>query len=61
MIVKPIFMKIQQLAKKIFTGAQISAGKVLASIFWDQGGILLIDYTGQQISKHFLYLWWICY
>jgi len=18
-------------------------------------------YTGQQISKHFLYLWWICY
>ena len=56
MIVKPIFMEIQQLAKKIFTGAQISAGKVLASIFWDQGGILLIDYTGQQISKHFLYL-----
>ena len=24
------------------------AGKVLASIFWDQDGILLIDYTGQQ-------------
>jgi len=19
------------------------------------------NYTGQQISKHFLYLWWICY
>jgi len=21
----------------------------------------LINYTGQQISKKFLYLWWICY
>ena len=27
---------------------QKSAGKVLASIFWDQNGILLIDYTGQH-------------
>jgi hypothetical protein len=30
---------------------QKTAGKVLASIFWDQGGILLIDYLpkGQTI------------
>jgi len=27
---------------------QKSAGKILASIFWDQDRILLIDYTGQQ-------------
>jgi len=32
---------------------QKSAGKVLASIFWDQDGILLIDYTGKQISNFF--------
>jgi len=31
---------------------QNSAGKVLASIFWDQNGILLIDYLpkGQTIN-----------
>jgi len=27
---------------------QKSAGKVLASIFWDQGGILLIDYLAKD-------------
>jgi len=33
-------------------GVQKSAGKVLASIFWDQDGILLIDYLpkGQTIN-----------
>ena len=34
---------------------QKSAGKVLASIFWDQGGILLIDYLpkGQTINAEY--------
>jgi len=34
---------------------QKSAGKVLASIFWDQDGILLIDYlpTGQTINAEY--------
>jgi len=34
---------------------QKSAGKVLASIFWDQSGILLIDYLpkGQTISAEY--------
>jgi len=34
---------------------QKSAGKVLASIFWDQDGILLTDYLpkGQTISAEF--------
>jgi len=34
---------------------QKSAGKVLASIFWDQDGILLIDYIpkGQTINAEF--------
>ena len=34
---------------------QKSAGKVLASIFWDQDGILLIDYLpkGQTINEEF--------
>jgi hypothetical protein len=34
---------------------QKSAGKVLASIFWDQDGILLIDYlpNGQTISAEY--------
>ena len=34
---------------------QISAGKVLASIFWDQDGILLIDYLpkGQTINAEY--------
>jgi len=34
---------------------QKSAGKVLASIFWDQGGILLIDYIpkGQTINAQY--------
>jgi hypothetical protein len=47
-----------------FTGAlispqpdrvQISAGKILASIFWDQDGILLIDYLpkGQTINAEY--------
>jgi len=38
---------------------QKSAGKVLASIFWDQDGILLIDYLpkGQTINaEYYLYL-----
>jgi len=33
---------------------QKSAGKFFASVFWDQDGILLIDYTGHQISKTFV-------
>jgi len=39
---------------KIFR-VQKSAGKVLASIFWDQGGILLIDYLpkGQTINAKY--------
>jgi len=34
---------------------QKSAGKVLASIFWDQDGILLIDYLpkGQTINAEY--------
>ena len=34
---------------------QTSAGKVLASIFWDQDGILLIDYlpNGQTINTEY--------
>jgi len=34
---------------------QKSAGKVLASIFWDQDGILLIDYLskGQTINAKY--------
>jgi len=34
---------------------QKSAGKVLASIFWDQDGILLIDYLpkGQTITAEY--------
>jgi len=34
---------------------QNSAGKVLPSIFWDQGGILLIDYLpkGQTINAEY--------
>jgi len=34
---------------------QKSAGKVLASIFWDEDGILLIDYlpTGQTINAEY--------
>jgi len=38
---------------------QKSAGKFLASIFWDQDGILLIDYLpkGQTINAE-LYLCW---
>jgi len=34
---------------------QKSAGKVLASIFWDEGGILLIDYlpNGQTINAEY--------
>jgi len=34
---------------------QKSAGKVLASIFWDQYGILLIDYLpkGQTIKAEY--------
>ena len=34
---------------------QKSSGKVLASIFWDQDGILLIDYlpTGQTINAEY--------
>jgi len=34
---------------------QKSAGKVLAAIFWDQGGILLIDYLpkGQTINAEY--------
>jgi histone-lysine N-methyltransferase SETMAR len=34
---------------------QKSDGKVLASIFWDQGGILLIDYLpkGQTINAEY--------
>jgi len=34
---------------------QKSAGKVLASIFWDQDGILLIDYlpNGQTINMEY--------
>ena len=34
---------------------QKSAGKVLASIFWDQDGILIIDYlpTGQTINAEY--------
>jgi len=34
---------------------QKSAGKVLASNFWDQNGILLIDYlpTGQTINAEY--------
>ena len=34
---------------------QKSAGKVLASIFWDQDGILLIDYIpkGQTINAEY--------
>jgi len=34
---------------------QKSAGKVLASIFWDQGGIILIDYLpeGQTINAEY--------
>jgi len=34
---------------------QISTGKVLALIFWDQDGILLIDYLpkGQTINKEY--------
>jgi len=36
-------------------GVQKSAGKVLASIFWDQDGILLIDYLpkGQTINAKY--------
>jgi len=36
-------------------GVQKSAGKVLASIFWDQDGILLIDYLpkGQTINAEY--------
>jgi len=39
---------------KIFRG-QKSAGKFLASIFWDQDGILLIDYLpkGQNIKAEY--------
>jgi histone-lysine N-methyltransferase SETMAR len=39
---------------KIFQ-VQKSAGKVLASIFWDQDGILLIDYLpkGQTINAEY--------
>jgi hypothetical protein len=35
--------------------AQKSAGKVLASTFWDQDGILLIDYLpkGQTINAEY--------
>ena len=34
---------------------QKSAGKVLASIFWDQDGILLIDYLpkGQTVNAEY--------
>jgi len=34
---------------------QKSAGKILASIFWDQDGILLIDYfpKGQTINAEY--------
>ena len=38
---------------------QISAGKVLASIFWDAQGILFIDYLKKRIiinSKYYLAL-----
>jgi len=36
-------------------GPQKSAGKILASIFWDQDGILLIDYLpkGQTINAEY--------
>ena len=45
---------IGSLRPKIFR-AQKSAGKVLASIFWDQDGILLIDYLpkGQTINAEY--------
>jgi len=41
-------------APKIFR-VQKSAGKVLASIFWDQDGILLVDYLpkGQIINGEY--------
>jgi len=29
--------------------------------FWYENFLAYYVYTGQQISKHFLYLWWICY
>ena len=39
---------------------QKSAGKVLALIFWDQDGILLIDYLpkGQTINVEYTHLCW---
>jgi len=39
---------------------QKSAGKEFASIFWDQDGILLIDYLpkGQTINAEYYYLCW---
>jgi hypothetical protein len=42
------------LCPKIFR-VQKSAGKVLASVFWDQDGILLIDYlpTGLTINAEY--------
>ena len=38
---------------------QKSAGRILASIFWDQDSILSINYTGQQrIKFQFLMYFW---
>jgi hypothetical protein len=41
--------------KSLARHSAITAGKVLASIFWDQDGILLIDYLpkGQTINAEY--------
>jgi len=43
-------------------GVQKSAGKVLASIFWGQDGILLIDYlpNGQSINAEYDFIDYNC-